>query len=127
MCALFAYLYPSFCNTHRSKLQTTSRYGAKCGSQHHRSSSQIQIPHTGEIHRLPCHHLLFQSSALKLDRKLQTVSLATWLCDDIQRVSRADVREATLDLRADSFAHGQLYTTLSRVRCWQDVRTLFAR
>ncbi|KAG2056793.1 ATP-dependent DNA helicase PIF1, partial [Suillus hirtellus] len=35
------------------------------------------------------------------------------------------LEKAVLDLRTDSFAHGQLYTALSRVRCRRDIRTLF--
>ncbi|KAG2041068.1 hypothetical protein BDR03DRAFT_946907 [Suillus americanus] len=36
------------------------------------------------------------------------------------------LEKAVLDLHIDSFTHGQLYPTLSRVRCRRDIRTLFA-
>ncbi|KAG2741022.1 hypothetical protein P692DRAFT_20751776 [Suillus brevipes Sb2] len=37
--------------------------------------------------------------------------------------SRAHAR--VLDLRANSFAHGQLYTAVSRLRCRRDIRAVF--
>ena len=74
---------------------------------------------------LASHHILFQFSMFKLDCKLHTVSPMTCLCDDIQQMSRA--HEAVLDLCTDLFAQGQLYTTLSRVRCQQDIQMLFRR
>ena len=36
------------------------------------------------------------------------------------------LQRAVSDLRSDPFAHGQLYTTLSRVRNRNDIRVLFA-
>ncbi|KAG2742226.1 hypothetical protein P692DRAFT_201725486, partial [Suillus brevipes Sb2] len=35
------------------------------------------------------------------------------------------LQKAVLDLRTDSFAHGQLYTALSRVRGRRDIQALF--
>ncbi|KAG1859044.1 hypothetical protein C8R48DRAFT_774858 [Suillus tomentosus] len=53
------------------------------------------------------------SSVFKLDRESQTVSPASAYATAFNGSAGLTLENASLDLRTDSFAHGQLYTALS--------------
>ncbi|KAG2335347.1 hypothetical protein BDR05DRAFT_832727, partial [Suillus weaverae] len=86
-----------------------------CITSLHRRSVEVQIPQTEEIHCLP--HITFAfnpaCSSWTVDRK--QFPLRPAYATTFNGSQGLTLEKTVLDLRTDSFAHGQLYTALSRV------------
>ena len=61
------------------------------------------------------HHLCLSTTWHGLDCRTKAIPPTLSLCHNIQQLPRVNINRAAIDLRIDPFAHGQLYTALSRV------------
>jgi hypothetical protein len=87
---------------------------------------EVQIPQTGEVHCLPRISFSFNParSSWTVNRKqflLQPAYAMTF-----NGAQGLILRRAVVDVCTDGFTHGQLYTTLSRVRNRRNIRTLWS-
>jgi len=92
----------------------------------HRRFVEVQLPNATETHCIP--HITFtfnpRGSSWTVNRKRFPLRAA--YATTFNGSQGLTLARAVLDLRSDSFAHGQLYTALSRVRNRNDIKILFA-
>ncbi|KAG2743147.1 hypothetical protein P692DRAFT_20810564 [Suillus brevipes Sb2] len=91
----------------------------------HRRFVEVEIPQTGEIHCLPRITFTFNPPRSSWTVNRKQFPLRAAYATTFNGCQGLTLQKAVLDLRTDSFAHGQLYTAVSRVRCRRDVRALF--
>jgi ATP-dependent exoDNAse (exonuclease V) alpha subunit len=91
----------------------------------HRRFVEVEIPRTGELHCLPRITFSFNPARSSWTVNRKQFPLRPAYATTFNGCQGLTLQRAVLDLRTDSFAHGQLYTALSRVRCRRDIRTLF--
>ncbi|KAG1888976.1 uncharacterized protein F5891DRAFT_81884 [Suillus fuscotomentosus] len=97
-----------------------------CIQRHHARSAawRFRCPQTGEMHCLS--RITFKPPRSTWTVNQKKFPLRPAYATTFNGCQGLTLQKAVLDLRTDSFAHGQLYTALSRVRCRRDIRALFA-
>ncbi|KAG2348131.1 hypothetical protein BDR05DRAFT_957769 [Suillus weaverae] len=89
---------------------------SKCASHNlHRRFVEVQIPHTEDIHCLPRITFAFNLACSSWTVNRKQFPLHPAYATTFNGSQGLTLEKMVLDLRTDSFAHGQLYTALSRV------------
>ncbi|KAG1877063.1 hypothetical protein C8R48DRAFT_591067, partial [Suillus tomentosus] len=86
---------------------------------------EVEIPQTGETHCLPRITFSFNPPRCSWTVNRKQFPLRPAYATTFNSCQGLTLQKAVLDLRTDSFTHGQPYTALSRVRCHRDIRALF--
>ena len=92
----------------------------------HRRFIEVQIPNTTDIHCLPRITFSFNPRGSSWTVNRRQFPLRAAYATTFNGSQGLTLQHAVIDLRTDPFAHGQLYTALSRVRNRNDIRVLFA-
>lgn len=87
---------------------------------------EVQIPQTREIHRLLRITFSFNPPRSSWTVNRRQFPLPPAYATAFNGSQGLTLRRAVLDLRTDVFAHGQLYTALSRVNNRRDIRALWS-
>jgi hypothetical protein len=87
---------------------------------------EVQIPQTGEVHCLPRITFSFNPAWSSWTVNRKQFPLRHAYATTFNGSQDLTLRRAVVDVRTDGFAHGQLYTALSRVRNRRDIRTLWS-
>ncbi|KAG2130849.1 hypothetical protein DEU56DRAFT_740439, partial [Suillus clintonianus] len=92
----------------------------------HNRFVEVQIPATGEIHCLPRITFSFNPARSSWTVNRKQFPLRPAYATTFNGSQGLTLQRAVVDVRTDGFAHGQLYTALSRVRHRRDIRTLWS-
>lgn len=92
----------------------------------HNRFVEVQIPQTGEIHCLPRITFSFNPAGSSWTVNRRQFALRPAYATTFNGSQGLTLQRAVVDVRTDGFAHGQLYTALSRVRNRRDIRTLWS-
>ncbi|KAG2047535.1 hypothetical protein BDR06DRAFT_897183, partial [Suillus hirtellus] len=96
-----------------------------CITALHRRFIEVQIPETEERHCLPRITSTFNPPGSSWTVNRKQFPLRAAYATTFNGSQGLTLQKAVLDLRTDSFAHGQLYTALSRVRGRRHIQALF--
>lgn len=96
-----------------------------CITALHQRFIEVQIPNTEKKHCLPRITFAFNPTHSSWTVNRKQFPLRPAYATTFNGSQGLTLQKAVLDLRTDSFAHGQLYTALSRVRGRRDIQALF--